>query len=79
MVVAGELINNLCKKYNSELIPIDSEHSAIFQCLMGENIDNVKKIILTASGGPFRGYSYEQLKKVTVEQASETPELEYGK
>lgn len=53
LVVAGELIINLCKKYNAELIPVDSEHSAIFQCLVGEKNSEIKKLILTASGGPF--------------------------
>ena len=78
MVVAGKLINDLCDKYNSEVIPIDSEHSAIFQCLLGEDIENVNKIILTASGGPFRGYSYEKLKTVTVSQALKHPNWNMG-
>ena len=52
LVVAGELVTNLCSKYNAKLIPIDSEHSAIFQCLEGEKKNQVEKIILTASGGP---------------------------
>lgn len=78
LVVAGKLINELCDKYNSEVIPIDSEHSAILQCLTGENTDNVKKIILTASGGPFRGYTYEQLEGVTVEQALKHPNWNMG-
>lgn len=78
MVVAGKLINDLCGEYNTEVIPIDSEHSAILQCLMGEKAENVKKIILTASGGPFRGYSYEQLKSVTVAQALKHPNWNMG-
>lgn len=78
MVVAGKLINELCDKYNSEVIPIDSEHSAILQCLAGEKIENVKSIILTASGGPFRGYTYEQLKTVTVSQALKHPNWNMG-
>jgi 1-deoxy-D-xylulose-5-phosphate reductoisomerase len=78
MVVAGKLINDLCDEYNSEVIPIDSEHSAILQCLLGEKAENVKKIILTASGGPFRGYSYEQLKSVTVAQALKHPNWNMG-
>jgi 1-deoxy-D-xylulose-5-phosphate reductoisomerase len=78
MVVAGKMINELCEEYNSEVIPIDSEHSAILQCLMGEKTENVKKIILTASGGPFRGYTYEQLKSVTVSQALKHPNWNMG-
>ncbi|HSP88163.1 MAG TPA: hypothetical protein VLN45_08515, partial [Ignavibacteriaceae bacterium] len=53
LVVAGELITKLAKKHNAEIIPVDSEHSAIYQCLVGENINEVEKLILTASGGPF--------------------------
>ena len=53
LVVGGEIVTALCKKYNSEIIPVDSEHSAIYQCLVGENIESVNKIILTASGGLF--------------------------
>ncbi|MCX6156506.1 MAG: 1-deoxy-D-xylulose-5-phosphate reductoisomerase [Ignavibacteriota bacterium] len=78
MVVAGKMINELCDEYNSEVIPIDSEHSAILQCLMGEKKENVKRIILTASGGPFRGYTYEQLKSVTVSQALKHPNWNMG-
>ncbi len=78
LVVAGKLINDLCEKYSSEVIPIDSEHSAILQCLMGEKTEKIKKIILTASGGPFRGYSYNQLKDVTVQQALKHPNWNMG-
>lgn len=78
MVVAGKLINELCSIHNCELIPIDSEHSAIFQCLMGENTSHIKKIILTASGGPFRGFSYERLNNVTLEQALKHPNWSMG-
>lgn len=78
MVVAGKMINELCTEYNSEVIPIDSEHSAILQCLMGERTENVKRIILTASGGPFRGYTYDQLKSVTVAQALKHPNWNMG-
>ncbi len=78
MVVAGKLINELCIEYNSEIIPIDSEHSAILQCLMGEKMENVKKIILTASGGPFRGYDLDRLKDVTVAQALKHPNWNMG-
>ncbi len=78
MVVAGRLINELCTLYNSEIIPIDSEHSAILQCLIGEKMENVKKIILTASGGPFRGYRINQLREVTVSQALKHPNWNMG-
>ncbi|MFA5011365.1 MAG: 1-deoxy-D-xylulose-5-phosphate reductoisomerase [Ignavibacteria bacterium] len=78
MVVAGKLINELCALYHSEIIPIDSEHSAILQCLMGEKMENVKKIILTASGGPFRGYNINRLKDVTVSQALKHPNWNMG-
>ena len=54
LVVGGEIISSLLKKYKSTIIPVDSEHSAIFQCLQGEDINRVENIILTASGGPFR-------------------------
>lgn len=78
LVVAGKLINELCTLYHSEIIPIDSEHSAILQCLMGEKMENVKKIILTASGGPFRGYDINRLKDVTVSQALKHPNWNMG-
>lgn len=73
LVVAGELVINASKKYNSEIIPIDSEHSAIFQCLVGEKKDTINKLILTASGGPFYNKSYEELKNVTVSEALNHP------
>lgn len=78
MVVAGKIINELCEKYNTEVIPIDSEHSAILQCLIGEKSENINKIILTASGGPFRGYKYEKLKSVTVKDALKHPNWNMG-
>ena len=77
LVVAGELITNLCKQYQSQLVPIDSEHSAIFQCLQGEN-NEIKKIILTASGGPFRGFSKAELAKVSSQQALQHPNWKMG-
>jgi len=73
MVVAGELITNLAEEYRVPVIPVDSEHSAIFQCLMGEQMKNVEKIILTASGGPFRNKKIEELQNVTKEQALDHP------
>ena len=78
LVVAGELIKSLLKKYDSELIPVDSEHSAIFQCLVGENPSSIKKIILTASGGPFRNKSREDLQNVTVNEALAHPNWSMG-
>jgi len=76
LVVAGELIINLCKKYNAELIPVDSEHSAIFQCLVGEKNSEIKKLILTASGGPF--FNKENLTEVTVAEALNHPNWKMG-
>ncbi len=78
LVVAGKLINETLLKTTSELIPIDSEHSAIFQCLTGENHRNIAKIILTASGGPFRGFTKRELSKVTVKQALQHPNWVMG-
>ena len=73
LVVAGELISSMTKQYNCSIYPVDSEHSAIFQCLVGESYSSIEKIYLTASGGPFRGYTIEQLKKVTKKQALNHP------
>ncbi len=78
LVVAGELVTNLCKKHNARLIPIDSEHSAIFQCLEGENSGQIEKIILTASGGPFLHKSKEALSHVTVKEALNHPKWKMG-
>lgn len=78
LVVAGELINDLVAKYKTAILPVDSEHSAIFQCLAGETGNPVEKIILTASGGPFRGKSYEELKQVTPQQALKHPNWNMG-
>ncbi len=78
LVVAGEIITRLSRAYKAPIIPVDSEHSAIFQCLLGENIDSVERLILTASGGPFRGMSYEELKKVSVKQALNHPNWVMG-
>ena len=69
LVTAGSVVMEEVKKNNVNFMPIDSEHSAIFQCLNGENIDDVKKITITASGGPFREYTKEQMEKVSVENA----------
>ena len=78
LVTAGQIVIDLCKKYDSELIPIDSEHSAIFQCLNGEKQKNINKIILTASGGPFLNKSKSDLEKVTVEDALKHPNWKMG-
>jgi len=78
LVVAGELITNLCIENNVNLIPVDSEHSAIFQCLVGELDNPVEKIYLTASGGPFRGKDANFLKNVTKEQALNHPNWDMG-
>lgn len=78
LVVAGELINRLIQEYGSPILPVDSEHSAIFQCLMGENMNDIEKIILTASGGPFRTKSIEELAHVTRAQALKHPNWEMG-
>ena len=78
LVVAGELIKSLLKKYDSELIPVDSEHSAIFQCLVGENPSSIKKIILTASGGPFRNKSRKDMQNVSVNEALAHPNWSMG-
>ena len=78
LVVAGEIIEELVKRNGKRIIPVDSEHSAIFQCLWGENPASVSKLILTASGGPFRNFSKEQLQKVTVKQALSHPNWEMG-
>ncbi len=78
LVVAGELITKLCKEYNVQLLPVDSEHSAIFQCLTGENLDSIEKIYLTASGGPFRGKKRQDLQNITPQQALKHPNWSMG-
>lgn len=78
LVVAGELITKEAQKNGVNIYPVDSEHSAIFQCLIGEFHNPIEKIYLTASGGPFRGYSHEQLKHVTKAQALKHPNWEMG-
>ncbi len=79
LVVAGKLINQLIENYKVKLIPIDSEHSALLQCLAGENISSVSKIILTASGGPFRNKTLKQMKDITVDEALSHPNWKMGK
>jgi 1-deoxy-D-xylulose-5-phosphate reductoisomerase len=78
LVVAGELITSLARQFGVNIYPVDSEHSAIFQCLIGEFHNPIEKIILTASGGPFRGKTKEFLKKVTREQALKHPNWAMG-
>lgn len=78
LVVAGELITQLAKEKGVNIYPVDSEHSAIFQCLVGEFHNPIEKIYLTASGGPFRGYSLEQLRSVSLEQALKHPNWSMG-
>ena len=78
LVVAGELILKLVEQYHVDLLPVDSEHSAIFQCLVGEDINRVDKLLLTCSGGPFRQYTYEQLQQVTAEDALKHPTWRMG-
>ena len=78
LVVAGELILKLVEQYHVDLLPVDSEHSAIFQCLVGEDINKVDKLLLTCSGGPFRQYTYEQLQQVTAKDALKHPTWRMG-
>ncbi len=78
LVVAGDLITKLCQEYNVQINPVDSEHSAIFQCLVGEAYNPIEKIYLTASGGPFRGWAKEKLQNIKKEQALKHPNWEMG-
>jgi len=78
LVVAGELVTSEAQKNGVNIYPVDSEHSAIFQCLVGEFHNKIEKIYLTASGGPFRGFSFEQLQNVSKEQALKHPNWDMG-
>jgi 1-deoxy-D-xylulose-5-phosphate reductoisomerase len=78
LVVAGELVNKLAQQYRTPILPVDSEHSAVFQCLAGEMNNKIEKVILTASGGPFRTFTHEQLKTVTKQQALKHPNWAMG-
>lgn len=78
LVVAGQLITRLANENNVNIIPVDSEHSAIYQCLVGEFHNKIEKIVLTASGGPFRGKDTEFLKTVTKQDALKHPNWEMG-
>lgn len=79
LVAAGHIIMPLAKEYGVKILPVDSEHSAIFQSIKGNRGENIKRILLTASGGPFRGMSYEDLEKVTLQDALKNPNWSMGK
>ena len=78
LVVAGEIICRLAKRYKVSILPVDSEHSAIFQSLVGEDPTSIEKLLLTASGGPFRTFSFEQMQSVSASQALQHPNWEMG-
>ena len=78
LVVAGEIICRLAQRYKVNILPVDSEHSAIFQSLVGEDISSVEKLLLTASGGPFRTFSQDQMQHVTAAEALQHPNWEMG-
>ena len=78
LVVAGEIICRLAQHYKVPILPVDSEHSAIFQSLVGESRESIEKLLLTASGGPFRNLTYEQMLHVTAAQALQHPNWEMG-
>ncbi len=78
LVVAGEIICDLAVRHHTPILPVDSEHSAIFQSLVGEDRSEIEKILLTASGGPFRTYSLEQMKTVTAADALKHPNWDMG-
>lgn len=78
LVVAGEIICALAQQYHAPILPVDSEHSAIFQSIVGEDRSEIEKILLTASGGPFRSYSLEQMRHVTAADALKHPNWEMG-
>lgn len=78
LVTGGHIVTKLCKEYNKKLLPVDSEHSAIFQSMQGFDKRDIKRIILTASGGPFFGKTYEELKNVTLSQALKHPNWSMG-
>ena len=78
LVIAGNIISKLCKEKKVNIYPVDSEHSAIFQCLVGEKRDEIDKIILTASGGPFRNKKLDELKNISKKEALNHPNWEMG-
>jgi len=79
LVCAGPLLNSICAENGTKLLPVDSEHSAIFQCLLGERADSIERVILTASGGPFLNTPISDLKNVTADQAAAHPRWSMGK
>ncbi len=79
MVIAGDIVNATARRYGAEILPVDSEHSAIFQSLAGGKREEVRRILLTASGGPFFGYTAEQLRKVTLKDTLAHPTWKMGK
>ena len=78
LVVAGEIICRLAQRHKVSILPVDSEHSAIFQSLVGEDMDSIEKLLITASGGPFRTFSLEKMQNVTAAQALQHPNWEMG-
>ena len=78
LVVAGCLVSKLCREFGTSIYPVDSEHSALFQCLVGEQNNTIEKIYLTASGGPFRGWNNTKLESATKEKALKHPNWEMG-
>lgn len=78
MVIAGDLIRDLCEKHGAEIIPVDSEHSAIFQCLLGEPSSSIEKLILTASGGPFRDRPLDSFVDIFLSEALNHPNWDMG-
>jgi len=79
LVAGGALVTKLARERGLEIIPVDSEHSAIFQCLQGEEVNRIEKIVLTASGGPFRGYTRKELSQVSLKQALKHPNWTMGR
>ena len=78
LVSAGEYVMALVEEKGANFIPLDSEHNAIFQCLQGQSVDEVRRLILTASGGPFRSFNQEQLNEASLEQALQHPTYRMG-
>ena len=78
LVVAGSIIRRLCEENRVPILPVDSEHSAIFQCINGEEGNDIRRILLTASGGPFRQFTIDQMRHVTPEQALQHPNWKMG-
>jgi 1-deoxy-D-xylulose-5-phosphate reductoisomerase len=79
MVMAGAIIMSLCEQKGVSILPVDSEHSAVFQCMQGHNLDDLRRVILTASGGPFRDFTLSQLENITPAMALKHPNWEMGK